>query len=263
MHYLRLIFLFLKASLQNEMAFRFNFLLNTLNSLLGLAGGLGGLLIVYANQESLNGWSFAETLALLGVYLTVQAIRDLFIGPSLNKLAGMDGEIESGNFDFTLLKPVPVQFHVSVRVWSLWSVFNIMIGISVLGVAISRLGIAYTPADILLFVLALFVSQVLLYSIMLILSSIAFWYRGTYLLWILNDVMQTGRYPIGIYPGFIKLILTWVIPIGFIVTVPAEILAGKVNVASLFGGMLLAAVLFVLASALFRRCLSKYASATS
>lgn len=263
MRYLRLISIFIKSALQNEMAYRFNFLINILYSLLGLAGSIGGLFILYANEESLNGWSFAETLVLLGVYLTVEASRELFIGPSLNKLAGMDGELESGTFDFTLLKPVPVQFHVSVRSWSIWSVFNIAIGLGVMGTAIYRLGIVYKPIDMLIFIIALIISQVLIYSIMLILSSVAFWYRGTYLLWVLNDIMQTGRYPIGIYPGFIKLVLTWVIPVGFIVTVPAEVLAGRTDYFALAGGFLLSVFLFIFASVFFKKSLNKYTSASS
>lgn len=263
MYYLRLILLFVKTELQNEMAYRFNFLITILNSILGLAGGIGGLFILYANKESLNGWSFNETLALLGVYMTVQALIALFVSPSLNMLAGMGGEIESGTFDFTLLKPVPVQFYVSVRKWSLWSLFDLAVGVGVISTAICRMGIVYGPADVILFVISMFISQVMLYSIMLILSSAAFWYRGTYLLWILGDIMQTGRYPVSIYPGFIKLILTWLIPIGFIVTVPAEILTGKANYPMFIGGIILAAVLLITASALFRKSLNKYASASS
>jgi ABC-2 type transport system permease protein len=263
MRYARLIIAFIRTSLQQEMAYRFDFLINILYSLLGLAGGIGGISILYANNESLNGWSFPEILALLGVYLLVQSFKDLVTGPSLNKLAGMGGEIESGAFDFVLLKPVPVQFHISVRVWSLWSIFNILVSITIMGIAVHRLGISYNMGELAAFLLSLFLSQVLLYSILLILSSVAFWYRGTFLLWVMNDVMQAGRYPVGIYPGFIKLVLTWIIPVGFIVTVPAEILAGKVDYFVLAGGVLLAIVLFLAATVLFRKSLGKYTSASS
>lgn len=263
MRYIKLCLLFFKAAFQNELAFRFNFFINILNSILGLAGSIGGLFILYTNKESLNGWSFLETLALLGVYMTVQALKDLFIGPSLDKLAGMGGEIETGHFDFTLLKPIPAQFYISVRNWSVWAIFNIVIGLGILCSAILQLNIKYKPADLLVFIISLINSQVLIYSIMLILSSVAFWYRGTFLLWIWNDVMQTGRYPIGIYPGYIKLILTWIVPVGFIVTVPAEFLTGKANYSTLLSGVVLAVILFILASVFFKKSLNKYTSASS
>ncbi len=67
-------------------------------------------------------------LALLGVYLTVSALRGLFIGPGLESLAGMDGEIWSGAFDFTVLRPVDTQFLVSVRKWRLFALFDLRLG---------------------------------------------------------------------------------------------------------------------------------------
>lgn len=263
MRYLRLVAMFFKAALQNELAYRFNFIINILNSILGLAGGIGGVYILFANKEMLNGWSFPETLAVLGIYMTVQAFKALFFGPSFNKLSGMGGEIETGTFDFTLLKPVPVQFHISVRSWSIWAVFDLIIGVGITISALWQLGIRYDFLDVAAFAMSLVVSQVIIYSIMLVLSSVAFWYRGTFLLWILDDILQTGRYPIGIYPGFVKLVLTWIIPVGFIVTVPAEILTGKGNYIMLAGGAVLGIVLFAVSSVFFARSLNKYTSASS
>lgn len=263
MNYGRLILTFIKTSLQNEMAYRFNFFINILNSILGLLSGIGGLLILYANKESLNGWGVNETLALVGIYMIIQALKELFIGPSLDTLAGMGGEIESGNFDFTLLKPIPVQFYISLRNWSLWSIFDIIIGIGILCSAIFKLNLQFTPERIIIFIISLVSSQVIMYSFMLIFSSIAFWYRGTFLLWIWNDLMQTGRYPVSIYPGFLKQILTWIIPVGFMVTVPAEIFIGQEDSLMLLGGVILAALLFFISSVFFKVSLRKYTSASS
>lgn len=263
MRYVRLILLFIKTSLQNEMAYRANFFINILNTALGLLGSIGGVLILYANRKSLNGWSFIETMVLLGVYMTVQASKDLFIGPSLDKLAGLGGEIESGNFDFTLLRPMPVQFYISVREWSLWSIFNMAVGIGIMGFSVYQLNLVYKPLNIILFIISLINSQVIIYSIMIILSSVAFWYRGTFLLWIWGDIFQTGRYPVSIYPGLAKLVLTWIIPVGIIVTVPAEIIIGKADYYMFAGGILLAGVFFIMASAFFKRSLKKYTSASS
>ena len=61
--------------------------------------------MLFSQVSTLNGWTFASTLALLGVYLTINALRGWFIGPSLELLAGMEGDVWSGRFDFTLLRP--------------------------------------------------------------------------------------------------------------------------------------------------------------
>lgn len=91
MYYLRLIRAFAGASTQNELAYQANFWISLLHSLLNLATGVLGLAVLFGQIEVINGWDFAGTLALLGTYLVIGALRGLFIGPSLEEMAGMDG----------------------------------------------------------------------------------------------------------------------------------------------------------------------------
>ncbi|MNN82318.1 hypothetical protein D3C81_1992410 [compost metagenome] len=98
---------------------------------------------------------------------------------------------------------------------------------------------------------------------MLFLSSMAFWYRGTYLLWIMEDLMQAGRYPMGMYPRFVRLALTWVFPLGFIVSVPSQALVQDPPLAALLAGAGIMAVLFIGASVFFTASLRKYTSTSS
>ena len=87
MRYLRLVGLCARASAQQELAHRANFFISLLHSLLNLGTGVLGLVVLFGQVESVRGWDFASTLALLGVYLTIGALRQLFIGPSLDALA--------------------------------------------------------------------------------------------------------------------------------------------------------------------------------
>jgi len=89
MHHLRLIKSFARASVQNELAYRANFWISLLHSLLNLGTGVLGVIVLFGQVETVHGWDFQATLALLGVYLTINALRNLFIGPSLDALSGM------------------------------------------------------------------------------------------------------------------------------------------------------------------------------
>ena len=59
------------------------------------------------------------------------------------------------------------------------------------------------------------------------------------------------------------LALAWMVPVGFMTTVPAQALAGEVAPGMPWGGVALAIGLLVAASALFRVGLRRYASASS
>jgi ABC-2 type transport system permease protein len=260
-----LIGVFIKGSFQRETAFRFNFGVNLLHTLLNLAGSLGGLYVVFQNRDSLNGWEFRESLALLGVYLLVLGLVRLVIGPGLESLSGLSGELWTGSFDFTLLKPLPEQFHISFRKWHLWSIVDIAAAAALIFSSLSgNTGISgMKTGSPVLFILALVISLVLIYSILLLLASAAFWYLGTPLMWIFDSLIQTGRFPVGIYPGFFRILLTWVIPVGYMITIPALALTGTLEPVVLAGGAALAAGLFFTSRAFFRRSVRKYSSASS
>jgi len=261
--YLRLIRCFVQTSLQQELAYRANFFIALLHSLLNLGTGLLGLVVIFEQVESVRGWDFASTLAVLGVFLIVSALRGLFISPSLDTLAGIDGDVWSGRLDFTLLRPVDTQFLASFRQWRLFALFDLALGLGVLVVAIIKLDSTLTVFDLLTFLLALCASILTLYAILVVFTSLVFWSPGFLFTWVFDGIFQMARYPVGLYPGVLRLLLTWVIPLGLITTVPAETLSGSQSSATLFGGLAVAALLFAGASLLFHRGLRRYASASS
>ena len=245
------------------MAYRLNFWIHLLRSVLNLGTGILGVIVLYGQVETICGWDRPAALALLGVYQVLGALYYLFIGPSLESLAGMDGEVWTGKFDFTLLRPIDVQFLASVRYWRPTALFDLAFGLGVLGTAIAQLGSAISFERVGFFVLAMLAGIAILYAILLALSALVLWSPGFLFTWLFSAFFQMARYPVGLYPGWLRLVLTWVVPVGVMTTVPAQALAGTLSAGSLVGALVLAAVLFCGASALFRLGLRRYASASS
>ena len=263
MRYFRLIGQFMRASFQEEAAYRSNFFISLLHSLLNLGTGVLGLSVIFGQVESVRGWSYAATLALLGVYLTVSALRGLFIGPGLEALSGMDGEIWSGSFDFTALRPVNIQFYISLRKWRWFSLFDLLLGLGVLGLAMARLGQSLNLVQVLTFLLALAAGVFTLYAILLAFAGLVFWSPEVLFTWIFNGVFQMARYPVGLYPGWLRLVMTWIVPVGIMTTVPAQALTGDLPAGALIGSIALALAFLAGATTLFRTGLRRYASASS
>jgi ABC-2 type transport system permease protein len=263
MRYLRLIGQFVRASAQSDLAYRANFFISLLHSLLNLGVGVLGVLVLFGQVEAINGWDRRGTLALLGVYLTVSALRGLFLGPSLEALAGMDGEVWSGRLDFTLLRPIDVQFLATFRQWRLFSVTDLVLGLGVVAAAVMQPGHVLTAGRLLAFTLALGASVAILYALLLAFTALVFWSPGFLFTWLFNGIFQMARYPVGIYPGWLRLVLTWIVPVGMMTTVPAQALTGELAPPLLLGSIALAAAMLIAASAFFRAGLRRYASASS
>lgn len=263
MRYLRLIRHFIAASLQDAAAYRANFWISVLNALLNFGTGILGLGVLFSQVEVVHGWDLPATLALLGVYLTLQALRSLFIGPSLEALSGMDGEVWTGALDFTLLKPVDVQFLASFRRWRPLALLDLVLGLGVVGTAMALLGQQLTVGGVLAFLVALAAALVILYAILLAFAGLVFWSPGFLFTWVFDGVFQMARYPLGLYPGWLRLVLTWVVPVGLMTTVPAQALSGVLAPGMLLGSVALALLFLAAGTAIFRTGLRRYASASS
>jgi ABC-2 type transport system permease protein len=263
MRYLRLARRFARASAQDELAYRANFWISLLHSCLNLGTGVLGLVVLFGQVEQVRGWDLPATLALLGVYLTLGALRGLFIGPSLDALAGMDGEVWTGRFDYTLLRPVDVQVQASIRHWRPLALVDLVLGLGVLAAAALSLGQSLSVLRIAVFLAALGAGLAILYAILLAFAGLVFWSPGFLFTWVFDGIFQLARYPVSLYPGWVRLVLTWVIPVGVMTTVPAQALTGVISPATLLGGLALAVVAFIGATILFRTGARRYASASS
>jgi len=263
MYHARLVGALARASLQKELAYRANLAIGVFHSLLGLATGAAGVWVLFGQVPSVRGWDLPATVALLGVYLIAEALRGLFIGPGLDSLAGLSGDLWTGRLDFTLLRPVNTQFLVSVREWRFLALFDLALGGAVLAYGMSQSGASPSALDIAAFAVALGAGIVVLYAILLAFTALVFWSPGLMLTWVFGGIMQMARYPVALYPGWLRLALTWIVPVGIITTVPAEALTGRLAPGALAGAIALALALLAGATVLFRAGLRRYASASS
>ncbi len=263
MHALKLLQTFARASFQQELAYRSNFFISLFHSLLNLGTGVLALLVLFGQVQSIRGWDFPATLALLGVYLIVSSLRGLVFGPSLESMAGMDGEVWTGRLDYTLLRPVNTQFLASFRVWNLYAFIDLALGVAVLIIAVVQIGQAVPIGHWLSFLVALISAVATLYALMLVFAALVFWFPGVLFTWIFNSIFQMARYPVGLYPSWLRVVLTWIIPVGIITTLPAQALTLGLPLPLQLGGLALSVALVTGASLLFRVALRRYASASS
>ena len=91
-----------------------------------------------------GGW-LVLSLAL-SVALWRMGLRRLFIGPGIDSLAGLTGDLWTGRLDFTLLRPVNTQFLVTFREWRFLALIDLAVGAGVVaygvrGASPGRLGV--------------------------------------------------------------------------------------------------------------------------
>lgn len=261
MTYLHLFWIHLRLGVLNELQYRTNLGVQLLQSFVGLATSLLGLGIIFSKTDTLAGWLPAELLVVVGVYMIVSGLTQMIVRPSLTRFME---DVRLGTLDFMLTKPVDAQALASMRQVEVWKVIDVLVGLAVLIVAVARLGANIGIQESLLFVLALACGVIIIYSFLVILATFAFWFvKLDNILNIFQSMYEAGRWPIGIYPPWLRSVLTFIVPVGFAVTVPSEGLTGRTSPTLLIGALGLAIVLPLVARLFWRFGIRHYSGASA
>ena len=219
------------------------------------------LSLVFSHTDELKGWDHSELLCVLGIQILMGGIMRATIQPNMLRLIE---EVADGKLDYALTKPEDSQVLVSVREVRIWQLVDVLSGAVVVGVGVSRLQASVGFTDALGFVSLLLVGGVMLYCVWLVLATGAFWIvRMWFLTELFEGVYQTGRWPIGVYPVWLRFSVTFLIPVGFAVTVQAQAITSRLQWGTLVVAVVFALALFGLTRWFWRFGLRHYSGASA
>lgn len=261
MRHLRLIRLFFKLGVMSEMEYRANFFIHAFEALMMLATGMSVLWIVFSQSQTIAGWSWDELLVVMGLYFVCFGLVGLIVAPSVKQFMN---EVWSGELDFMLIKPESHQFLATFRKVMIWNVVEIVIGMVVVTVAAVRLGGRVGFEQVAMFTLMIAAGLALLYAFWVVLGTLAFWTtKLENIMLVFFHMYEAGRWPVGLYPAWLRYSLTFVVPVAFAVTFPAQALVGRLSWTVVAGAVGLAAVNLAIASWFFNRGVKSYTSASA
>lgn len=259
--YLRLIRIFTGATISAQLEYRANFLGAVLASLGEVGVALLGLSVLFfqPGTQTVGGWSFREALLVTGFFMLTEGFISVVVQPNMSRIAEA---IRTGNMDFTLLKPIDAQFNVSTRNLNVLRIPDLLIGLGIIVYAAA--GLQWSVGGALSAALLYLSSLVIVYCIWLGLSTTAFWFVKTQnASELFNGVFGAARFPVTAFPVPVRLLLTFIVPVAFITTVPAQALTGQLTPALALASPLVAALLFVITRLFWLKAVGSYTSASS
>ena len=261
MNPIKLALTYLRIGVLNEMQYRINFFIQLLQSFISVATGLIGLSLVFGQVSNLAGWSRPELLAVMGVHLLMGGVIRSVIQPNMERL--MD-DVRNGTLDFALTKPADAQTLVSVREFRFWQLVDVVVGAVVIGFAFAQLNGSLDAFQLLGFLAALLMGAVMLYCVWLMVTSVSFWViRVQEISNLFEGLYAAGRWPVGIYPNWLRTGLTFLVPVAFAVTVPAEALTNRLSGTSLLFAFGMTLFFVLLSRGLWHLGLRNYSGASS
>lgn len=256
---LKVWFLLVLNSVQVSFASRFGAVLFLLGKVIRFAAFLFILILVADRVRLLGGYSLSEMIFFFLTFNLVDTVSQMLY----RQVYRFRPLLVTGDFDLVLTKPVHPLLIVLLGGADIldFLIFVPLVGaIGYVSLQAGWLSLVNVGSFLLLFINALLIATAFHIAVL------AFGILTTavdHTIMIYRDLTSMGRIPIDFYSQPIRGLLTFAIPVGIMMTVPAKALMGLLEPAFLFYSVGIGIISIFLALRFWQFSLSRYESASS
>lgn len=252
---------FFRACMVEDLEYRTHFVGNVVTSLFWVIIAILTVDVFFGQTTNLGGWNYYEVLVLLGIFNTINGFIEFALRQNMTRIVE---HIRKGTLDYVLTKPVDSQFFVSFRHLVFWRLADIFWGVILILYSLTKLDRWPTLLDFLIFMILILTAMILVYSIWMILMTTSFWFvKIENLSFIFSSFFETTRFPVDVYKGWLRILLTFILPAAFMTSVPAAALTGKWTITTTLIAVFVSVVFFMVSRIFWKFALRSYTSASS
>lgn len=246
--YVAIFFHYLAQYIKTKMAYRADFFIYAFSDLLLQSVNLIFLLVVFTKVPAIKGWTRDQVLFIYGFFLVPFAIYSGFF----NHLFDVPEKyVLQGEMDRVLVRPLNAWYQVVIETMNPELLVGMFAGIALMIYSGQAMHLELIWWDIPLALVMVLGATLIYAGVYTFLASLGFWTEGNIgLMPMVYNLSNYGRYPMTVYRGPIRFILTWVLPFAFVGFYPATLLMHRYE---FIGYALLTPVVGVIAFALAYR----------
>lgn len=186
--------------------------------------GMWMLKTIVTQFHALAGWGVPQRAFLYGLGLLSHGLMVLFFIQTWN----IDDMISQGEFDRMLLRPLGMSFQFSFAYVYFVGLTDLIPAVIVFLYGCHLTHFAPTILHIITVLLVVLGGMLIRAAFFTVLGSVAFWTQRSAPLSMagVELIQRSTLYPIGIYPWLLQMLLTFVMPIGFVSYYPTCTLVG-------------------------------------
>lgn len=259
-HNIQLYLSFFEASLKEVLIYRLDCIAGMISQIVTQLVSIIFVWITFQNTDKLAGWTFEQSLLLYGIMLISIGIVDLCfdslydIGPKY---------IREGDFDKILLRPVHPLISIIGESKAFTAFGYLGLGLFITISMLVKLAIPISFILILKIIFFSIIGAAIIGAINTIFSISSFWtYKSNEVIWTFFRMYTFTQYPIDIYNGFIKFLITYILPFAFVAYYPTMNYLGM-DKYMIWLSPVIAVALWIVAVNIWNWALKKYRSTGS
>ncbi len=215
---IRLYFKLVQVSFKSQMQHRASFLMLTAAHFLSTFVEIFGIWVLFDRFKTIQGWTLEELALIYGImHMGFAASEALARGfDTFYQL------VKQGDFDRLLLRPLSTVFQVATREIQMMRLGRFLQGLIVLIWAFRALHLSLFSWHMSTIILAIIGTTCLFYGLFVLQATLSFWTIES--LELMNIVtyggVESGQYPMSIYPSSFRLFFTFIIPLACVAYYP-------------------------------------------
>ena len=215
----------LKMQLKSALQYRSSLLMQVIAQFVMTGGEMLAVVVLLTRFKAVGHWGATEIMFFFGVMQSTFALTELF-GRGITAFSYF---VQRGEFDALILRPKPLLLQVVCRQLDPRRLGSFLVGVIAIGVAASRLEIAWTLGKILLLADVVICSMLLLLGLFMVEATVSFFSVKS--IEMVNILTYGGRsacqYPVDVYPAPLRLLFTWLAPFAMCMHWPISAVIGQ------------------------------------
>ncbi len=238
---------------------RFGAIIFAIGKILRFGFFLFFLIILGTKTQAIASYSLWQIIFFFATFNLVDTTTQLFF----REVYRFRSYVVSGEFDYVLTKPVSPLFRSLLGGSDVLDLPMLALSIIFLAVAAAKIGSFLSVLVLIYFLLVLNALLIALSLHIIVLAICLLTTEIDHTIMIYRDITQMGRLPTDIYRFPINFIVTFILPVGIMMTIPAKALMGLINWQLILSSFSIAIIIFLISLKFWNLALKNYSSVSS
>lgn len=238
---------------------RFSAILFTLGKFIRFLLFLFFFTLIASRTKVIGGYSPWQIIFVFCTFNLIDVLAQFFF----REVYRFRSYIVTGAFDYILTKPLSPLFRALLGGSDILDLITLLPLLLFMIYVTSRLP-GITVIGMLLYGFLIFNSLIIALGFHVIVLSLGILTTEVdNAIWVFRDLTQLGRIPVDVYREPVSFLLTFVIPVAAMITIPAQALFGLVSLVSITTAILFSLIFIMASCKIWQYSIKQYASASS